>query len=163
MNQVLITNVATITSLGNNPEQLWQGLMAGQTGIKPVRHFPVENYTSKYAACIEDLTPSDGQPEYSRMRNLLDRLLENIGPVPHDTFLLTATTKAGINDLEQLCRGNQVDTKDITLSTIGDIVSQKLGLTKKSINISASCASSTIAVARGATMIASGRIRCSFK
>jgi len=158
MGQVLIIDVATITSLGNNLEQLWQGLMAGQTGIKPVRHFPVENYISKYAACIEDLTPSAGNSEHSRMRDLLDRLIEGIGPVPHDSFLLTATTKAGINDLEQLCRGNRVDTKDIILSSIGDIVSQKLGLTAKGINISASCASSAIAVARGAAMIASGKV-----
>ena len=158
MGQVLITNVATVTALGNNLEQLWQGLMAGQTGIKPVRHFPVENYISKYAACIEDLIPTAGEPEHSRMRNLLERLLKDIGPVPPDSFLLTATTKAGINDLEQLCRENRVDTKDIILSSIGDIVSQKLGLTEKGINTSASCASSAIATARGAAMIASGKV-----
>ena len=158
MDQVLITDVTTVTALGNNLEQLWQGLMAEQTGIKPVRHFPVENYISKYAACIEDLTSSDGWPEHSRMRSLLDRLIDSMGPVPHDSFLLTATTKAGVDDLEQLCRENQVDAKDIILSSIGDIVSQKLGLTAKGINISASCASSAIATARGAAMIASGKV-----
>jgi 3-oxoacyl-[acyl-carrier-protein] synthase II len=158
MGQGLITDVTTVTSLGNNLEQLWQGLMAEQTGIKPVRHFPVENYISKYAACIEDLTTSAGKPEHSRMRDLLDRLIDSMGPVPNDSFLLTATTKAGIDDIEKLCRKNRVDTKDIILSSIGDIVSQKLGLTAKGINISASCASSAIATARGAEMIASGKV-----
>ncbi|MEA3436218.1 MAG: beta-ketoacyl synthase N-terminal-like domain-containing protein, partial [Thermodesulfobacteriota bacterium] len=157
MDQVLITDVATVTALGDDLEQLWQGLMAGKTGIKPVLHFPVENYISKYAACIGDLTPSSGKPEHSRMRSLLDQLLESVGPVPHDSFLITATTKAGIDNLEILCRENLVDTNDVILSTIGDIVSQKLGLTEKGINISASCASSAIATARGAAMIASGR------
>jgi len=157
MSRVFVTNVTAVTSLGDNLEQLWQGLMAKKTGIKTVRHFPVENYISKYAACIEDLAPSAGPSKHSRMRNLLDRLLKSIDPVPHDSFLLTATTKAGINDLERLCRGNKVDTEDIILSSIGDIVSQKLRLTEKGININASCASSTIAVARGAAMIASGR------
>ncbi len=158
MNQVLITDVAAVTSLGDDLEQLWQGLMAGKTGIKSVRHFPVENYISKYAACIADLTSSACKPEHSRMRSLLDRLLESVGPVPHDSFLLTATTKAGIDDLEKLCRENRVDTKDIILSSIGNIVSQQLGLTEKGINISASCASSAIATARGAAMIASGKV-----
>ena len=158
MNQVLITDVAAVTALGDDFEQLWQGLMAGKTGIKPVRHFPVENYITKYAACIGDLTSSACKPEHSRMRSLLDRLLESVGPVPHDSFLLTATTKAGIDDLEKLCRENRVDTKDIILSSIGNIVSQQLGLTEKGINISASCASSAIATARGAAMIASGKV-----
>ncbi|MBW1822737.1 MAG: hypothetical protein JRI92_13520 [Deltaproteobacteria bacterium] len=43
MDQVLITDVAAVTALGDDLEQLWQGLMAGKTGIKPVQHFPVEN------------------------------------------------------------------------------------------------------------------------
>ncbi len=156
MHQVLITDVTAVTALGDDLEQLWQGLMAGKTGIKPVRHFPVENYISKYAACIEDLTLAGSLSANSRIRILLDRLLENMFPVPADSFLITATTKAGIDNLEQLCRGNLTDTQDILLSTISDIVSQKLKLTAKGININAACASSTIAVARGATMISSG-------
>ena len=157
MDPVFITDVATVTAMGDNLEKLWQGLMAGKTGIKPIRHFPVENYISKYSAYIEDLTLPGERPKNSRMRILLDRLLENMFPVPADSFLITATTKAGIDNLEQLCRGNPADTKDILLSTIVDIVSQKLKLTPKAININAACASSTIAVARGAAMISSGR------
>lgn len=156
MNQVLITDVAAVTALGNDIEQLWEGLMAGKTGIKPVRHFPVQNYTSKYAACIEDLTLTGSRTENSRMRILLDRLLEKMFPVPADSFLITATTKSGIDNLEQLCRGNRADTQDILLSTILDVISQKLKLTAKGININAACASSTIAVAQGAAMISSG-------
>ena len=157
MNQVLITDVAAVTALGDDLEQLWHGLMAGRTGIKPVRHFPVENYISKYAACIEDLTLPGSLTESSRIRILLDRLFEKMFPVPADSFLITATTKAGIDNLEQLCRGNRTDTQDILLSTILDIVSQKLKLTTKGININAACTSSTIAVARGAAMISSGK------
>ena len=157
MDPVLITDVAAVTAMGDNLEKLWQGLMAGKTGIKPIRHFSVENYISKYAACIEDLVLPGSRTKNSRMRGLLDLLLEKIFPVPADSFLITATTKAGIDNLEQLCRGNPADAEDILLSTIVDIVSQKLKLTAKGININAACASSTIAVARGAAMISSGR------
>jgi len=159
MDQVLITDVAAVTALGDDLEQLWQMLMAGKTGIKPVRHFPVENYISKYAACIEDLNVPGSLTKNSRTRILLDRLLEKIFPVPADSFLITATTKAGIDNLEQLCRGNRIDTQDILLSSISDTVSQKLQLTSKGININAACSSSTIAVARGAAMISSGRTK----
>jgi len=157
MHQVLITDVTTVTALGDDLEQLWQGLMAGKTGIKPVRHFPVENYTSKYAACIENLTLSGSLTKKSRIQILLDRLLEKMFPIPADSFLITATTKSGIDNLEQLCRGNRTNVQDLLLSTITDIISQKLKLTAKGINISAACASSTIAVSRGASMISSGR------
>ena len=157
MDPVFITDVATVTAMGDNLEKFWQGLMAGKTGIKPVHHFPVENYISKYAAFIEDLVLTGSRTETSRMRVLLDRLLENMFPVPSDSFLITATTKAGIDNLEKLCRGNPTDTQDLLLSIVSNIIFQKLKLTKTGININAACASSTIAVARGAAMISSGR------
>jgi 3-oxoacyl-[acyl-carrier-protein] synthase II len=157
MSQVLITNVAAVTALGDDIEQLWEGLMAGETGIKPVDHFPVKNYTSNYAACIENLTLPGSQTENSRIRILLDRLLEKIFPVPADSFLITATTKSGIDNLEHICRGNRTNTQDILLSTILDVILQKLKLPEKGININAACASSTIAIARGAAMISTGR------
>lgn len=157
MDQVFITDAAAVTALGDSLEKLWQRLLAGETGIKPVRHFPVENYISKYAAYIEDLILPEERPKNSRMRVLLDRLLENMFPVPADSFLITATTKAGIDNLEKLCRGNPTDTQDLLLSIVSNIIFQKLKLTKPGININAACASSTIAVARGAAMISSGR------
>ncbi|NNL42068.1 MAG: beta-ketoacyl-[acyl-carrier-protein] synthase family protein [Desulfobacterales bacterium] len=156
MDQVFITDAAAVTAMGDSLEKLWQRLLAGETGIKPVRHFPVENYISKYAAYIEDLILPEERPKNSRMRVLLDRLLENMFPVPTNSFLITATTKAGIDNLEKLCRGNPADTQDLLLSIVSEIICQKLKLTNTGININAACASSTIAVARGAAMISSG-------
>jgi 3-oxoacyl-[acyl-carrier-protein] synthase II len=151
-NQVIITDAATITAPGNNLKELWQQLLAGETAIRPVNRFPVDNYNSKFAACIEDLKPTGGR---SMMHPLLDRLFFDMGPIPPDSFLITATTKAGIDNLESLRQGNPADFQDILLSSITDIISRKLGLINNGINISASCASSTIAVALGAAMIAS--------
>ncbi|MBC8456885.1 MAG: beta-ketoacyl-[acyl-carrier-protein] synthase family protein [Deltaproteobacteria bacterium] len=150
----MITDAATITAPGNNLKELWQRLLAGETAIRPVNRFPVDNYNSKIAACIEDLKPTGGR---SKMHPLLDRLFFDMGPIPPDSFLITATTKAGIDNLESLRQGNPADFQDILLYSITDIVSQKLGLINNGINISASCASTTIAVALGAAMIASER------
>jgi 3-oxoacyl-[acyl-carrier-protein] synthase II len=151
--QVWITRVATVTSLGSSFQELWQGLLAGQTAIKPLLRFPVTNYKASVAACIPDLAPSN---EQSMIHDLLNRLIKEMEPVPSDTFLITATTKAGIDNLERIRRGTPADSHDILLSSIPDTLSQRLGLTDPGINISAACASSTIALARGAALIASG-------
>ncbi|MBW2345947.1 MAG: beta-ketoacyl-[acyl-carrier-protein] synthase family protein, partial [Deltaproteobacteria bacterium] len=102
----------------------------------------------------EDLSQSGGR---SLIHALLDLLFRETGPVPADAFLVTATTKAGIDNLERLRHGILADPDDILLASIPDIVSQKLGLERPAINISAACASSAIAVARGAALIATGR------
>jgi 3-oxoacyl-[acyl-carrier-protein] synthase II len=71
--------------------------------------------------------------------------------------LITATTKAGIDNLERLRRGQRTETADILPGGVAEGIAAKLGLPKTGINISAACASSTIAVARGAALISSGR------
>ena len=40
--RVVVTDAAVITGLGNNLEALWQGLMAGETAIRPTTRFPVD-------------------------------------------------------------------------------------------------------------------------
>jgi 3-oxoacyl-[acyl-carrier-protein] synthase II len=152
--QIWITDVATVTALGNNLQELWQRLLAGQTAIKPVTRFPVHNYNAHIAACIEDLKPLGGR---SIVQILLDQLCNGMGSVPSDSLLITATTKAGIDSFERLRRGIGADSQDVLPSRIPDMISQKFGLACKAINISAACASSTIAIGCGAGLIASGR------
>jgi 3-oxoacyl-[acyl-carrier-protein] synthase II len=71
--------------------------------------------------------------------------------------LITATTKLGIDNLENMRHKKAARAGDILLSSMPEMISRKLGLKKAGINISASCASSTIAIAQGAVMIASGQ------
>ena len=89
--------------------------------------------------------------------SLLDRLIMQSDRVPPDALLLTATTKSGIDNLERIRRGIAADSRDVRLSRVAESISRRLGLTGESMNISASCASSTIAIAQGAAMIAVGR------
>jgi len=143
-----------ITALGKNLEETWREILRGVTAVRPVSRFPADNYGSNLAACINNLEPSGGR---SMIHALVDRLFVDFGPVPPDAFLITATTKAGIDNLEQFCRGYPAHAQDILLSSLPDMVSKKLGITASGINISASCASSTIALARGAGLIAQRR------
>lgn len=151
--EVWITDTATVTPLGENLEQSWQGLLAGQTGIGPVIRFSVDNYSARIAACIEDLSPTG---ERSMVHSLLERLIMQAERVPPDAFLITATTKSGIDNLERIRRENPADPGDVLLSRCAETISRRLGLSGESMNISAACASSTIAVAQGAAMIALG-------
>lgn len=152
--RVWITDATTVTALGDGLNGLWRRLLSGETAIKPVRRFPVAGYRTHIAAHIEDLK----QPGYrSMIHSLLDRLFSGMGSFPPDSIIITATTKAGIDNLERLRRGVPADPNDILLGSVVDAVSQRFGLTGKGINISAACASSAIAVARGSALIAAGR------
>jgi 3-oxoacyl-[acyl-carrier-protein] synthase II len=154
--QVVVTDAAVVTALGNNLESLWQGLMAGETAIRPITRFPVDqdHYKAKIAAHINDLISSGGR---SRLQDLLGRLFLEMGPVPSDATLITATIKSGADNLESFCRGRPANFEDVLLSSVAQIVGAKFGLTSNGICVSASCASSTIAVAHGAALIESGR------
>jgi len=149
----VITNASTVTAMSDSLDGLWRGLLAGNTAIRPVKRFPVKNYSAEIAGCIEWLTHAGGS---SMLHSLCNRLFSNWDQVPSDTFLITATTKAGIDNLEKVSTGKSSDIQDILPSTLTDIVSEKLGLDSMGFNVSAACASSTIAVAQAATLISSG-------
>jgi 3-oxoacyl-[acyl-carrier-protein] synthase II len=153
---VVVTAAAAVTALGTNLESLWQALMAGKTAIRPITRFAVDqgHYMAKIAAHIDDLKSSGGR---SMLQDLLDRLFFGMGPVPSDAALMTATIKSGADNLESFCRGKQVNFQDVLLSAIAETAGTKLGLSCNGICVSASCASSTMAVAHGAGLIESGR------
>jgi hypothetical protein len=77
------------------------------------------------------------------LQDLLDRLFLGMGPVPSDAALITATIKAGADNLASFCRGRQVNFQDVLLSSVADIIGPKFELSCNGICISASCASSS--------------------
>lgn len=156
MREVWITDSGIATGAGLNLEATWRTLLAGETAIRNITRFPVSTYRSRLGSCIPQLKPTGPA---SMIHSLVDLLVDQMSPVPKDSMLITATTKAGIDNLEKLKRGIVAQTSDILPSTLSNIIAEKLGLTKiKSLNISAACASSTVAVAQGAALISSGVI-----
>ena len=152
----IITDAAVVSALDNNLDDLWEKLLLKESAIRPITRFPVdqEHYRCKVAAIIENLRPKPGR---SLLKALLDRLVAQLGPVPADTTLITATLKSGIDNLESECRGKPTGLRDILLTSLAGHLGASLGLTNNGICISASCASSTIAVAHGAALIEMGR------
>ncbi len=150
----VVVRSATVTALSKNLDGLWEKLLCGKTAMAPITRFKTDHYTSSVGACIEDL-PAGGPA--SMIHELISRLFKNWGTMLADTFILTASTKSGIDNLEKTLRGDPAETRDILLPSLPDIVSEKSGLAGGGINISAACASATVAIARAAAMIASGR------
>ena len=153
INPVRIVDVGAVTALGDTLQDTWRGVVKGKTAIGAVSRFPVEAYPSKIAACIKGLQPDEGR---SIIHALIERLVAQERLVPSDARLITATTKMGIDNLEKLERHKKANARDVLPCALPETVSQRLGLIDRGINISASCASSTIAVAQGSAMIASG-------
>lgn len=153
MRKVWITEAETITPFGDDVEGLWQAISEGKTAIRPVKRFPVDGYNARIASYIEDLVATDAR---SMIYTLLERLCRRLLPVATDTLLMTATTKAGIDNLEKMHRGCSADVRDILPGSLLEEIRRKLNLTGDCININSACTSSTIAVANGATLIASG-------
>jgi 3-oxoacyl-[acyl-carrier-protein] synthase II len=153
MRDVWITEIVTVTPFGENLKDLWQALLAGKTAIRPIQRFAVENYHADIAAWIEDLAPSDDR---SMGYSLLERSIRQCGPVPSDTLFICATIKSGIDNLERVRRGYPANPRDVMIGNLFEDICRELKLTGECLNISAACASSTIALAQAAALIASG-------
>jgi len=154
MKQVVLSRAALVSPLGDGIDTLWQQLVAGQTAIAPFERFATANYISAYAACIKGLVAKGGE---SLMVAMLERVAQQMGPVPADCRLLVATTKGEIDRLETRSRAGLPPTSADLPEAFIRRVAQRFNLPSGGVNINAACASSTIAVARGAAMIAAGQ------
>jgi 3-oxoacyl-[acyl-carrier-protein] synthase II len=150
---VWVTDAAVVTPFGDDLNALWLAVLAGKSAIRPVRRFAVSGYQAGIASWIEDLASINNR---SMGHRLTARLLHQLAPLPADTLLITATTKSGIDNLERMRRGVPADPADVLPAGWFDDVRRRLKLTDEGFNISAACASSTIALAQGAELIASG-------
>jgi 3-oxoacyl-[acyl-carrier-protein] synthase II len=151
---VHVVDIGTVTALGRGVGALWEGLVAGRTGLTPVRRFATERYLSKIAGCIPAL---DAERPASRLDALVEMLFDGAGAIPADTMLITATTKAGIDQLEASVRNHPTSLDRVLGGQVADFVAGRLGLNGARQNISAACASSTIALALAAARIEQGR------
>lgn len=151
INKVYIIDANVVTAVGRTLRETWTSILHGRSGVAPVERFSTDMYESHVAATIPDLERKAGR---SMICDLIDRLYESTGNIPDDAKLLTATTKLGIDNLECVQQGTAAATSDILPASMPEIVSRKTGVTNAGVNISASCASSTIAIAQASTTIA---------
>jgi len=55
--RVAITGIGLITPVGSTRAATWEGLLAGRTGIGPIRSFATEGYRTRFAGEVDDFDP----------------------------------------------------------------------------------------------------------
>lgn len=149
---VWVTDARVLTGLGNL-EDTWQALLEKRSAIRGIERFDTRSYTCTIGAWVDGLRgPEDGR---SMVHGLLDRLFESPVSVPEGTLVITASTKAGIDSLEAFSRGCSGNGAPVLPSGLPGTVADRLGIATYGANVSAACASSTVALSRAASMIES--------
>ncbi|MFN8594514.1 MAG: beta-ketoacyl-ACP synthase II [Thermomicrobiales bacterium] len=57
MGRVVVTGLGSVTPLGIGVPALWEGLLAGRSGVRRIQHFDTENLAVKIAAEVPDFDP----------------------------------------------------------------------------------------------------------
>lgn len=75
--EVVVTGSALVCSLGLNTEEVWNALLAGKSGIRPISGFDAENFGCRTAAQVQGLNPAKLgiSPRASRIMDLHSYLL----------------------------------------------------------------------------------------
>ncbi len=60
--RVVITGLGVLSSVGNNVEDTWSNLKAGNSGIAPIEHFDVRAYATRFAGCVKNFDVSEYMP-----------------------------------------------------------------------------------------------------
>jgi 3-oxoacyl-[acyl-carrier-protein] synthase II len=153
VSEVHVVEMGVVTALEAGVDAFWDALLSGRNGIAPVRRFATDGYVSNLAGCIPAL---DAERPQSRLDTLVQMLLDRIGPVPPDTAMITASTKAGIDQLEKSLRKQPTALDRILGHDVANLMADRLDLKGPRQTTSAACASSTIAIILAASRIASG-------
>ncbi|MDR2581208.1 MAG: beta-ketoacyl-ACP synthase II [Fibromonadaceae bacterium] len=95
MEEVVITGMGCVTDLGNTPDELWNNLLAGKSGVSAIDRFDTEPYPVKFAGQIKEF---DASPYYSERDR--KRVSRNIQYAVHSAE--TALKMAGIEDSKSI-------------------------------------------------------------
>ncbi|HET8668063.1 MAG TPA: beta-ketoacyl-ACP synthase II [Terriglobales bacterium] len=55
--RVVITGIGLICGVGNTTKEVWQGLLAGKSGVGPITHFDATQFNSQIAAEVKNFDP----------------------------------------------------------------------------------------------------------
>lgn len=109
MEEVVITGMGCVTSLGHSPEELWNNLLAGKSGVSLIDRFSTEGFSVKIGGQIRNF---DASPYYSERD--ASRTSRNIQYAMHAA--VSALKMAGIED-----------TRSVDVSRAGVIVGSGMG------------------------------------
>jgi 3-oxoacyl-[acyl-carrier-protein] synthase II len=67
--RVVVTGLGAVTPIGNNREDFWRRLIAGESGVGPITAFDASDFATRIAAEVKDFRPEEllGRKEARRM------------------------------------------------------------------------------------------------
>ncbi len=152
---VMVADYGLCTALGPDVATAWPRLLAGESALarNPRLQDRRPDMTCPSAVC-----PGIGYAPTSLAMQMLAPLLKPLAErLPPDTLLLLATTVGEVDLLEQALLDADGDPDAGRLDRWLPRVAAMLGLARPGAIVSAACASSSMALALGASLIRSGR------
>jgi len=68
MNRVVVTGMGALTPIGNNLEDFWQSLLAGESGAGPITKFDASQFKTQFACEIKEFNMDDFIPRNESRR-----------------------------------------------------------------------------------------------
>ncbi|MCP5004738.1 MAG: beta-ketoacyl-[acyl-carrier-protein] synthase family protein [Planctomycetes bacterium] len=154
----VILDYNAITPYGDGIDLCWQGLLHNQTAIIDTKRFDTSNFASSKAATIRDLVLGD---EKSLVFQMLQRLKNNITQeIPEEADLILASLNGEIDFIERAVLEGDANIQDHCLNSLLVKTRNLFSVKGKSILVSSACTSSSVAIARAAALIKSGKSDC---
>lgn len=75
--RVVVTGMGVVTPLGNSVSETWDGIVNGRSGIRPIEHFDVSAYTTRFGGSIRGFDTSFLPPK--EVRKFDDFILYGLG------------------------------------------------------------------------------------
>jgi 3-oxoacyl-[acyl-carrier-protein] synthase II len=149
--RILVTGMAWVTALGDDLESVWQALLAGRSGLRPV---PFSGRLRNQLAA--PATAGDEPPSERLVRmacQTIRRALQAAGHEPEDPGVqLVFGTSLGTFLDDEISRRS--------LSGWAQAVARNLGTPSAPIVVSTACSSGADAIMIGAELIRSGATKC---
>lgn len=57
--RIVVTGMGVVSCLGHDPEQMYNRLLAGESGISTITEFPCEDFPTRFAGVIRDFNPEE--------------------------------------------------------------------------------------------------------
>lgn len=157
-NDPIIVSYQAITAYGEEVSACWEGLLKNQTAIRDIRRFDASHFHSKKAATINDISVKGNE---SLVMQMLTKLSSHaLNEIPIDTDMILASLNGEIDFVEAEVLSGKAVAKESRLDFLLDKAMKLFGIRGKGMVVSAACTSSSVAIARAASMVRSGQSEC---
>jgi 3-oxoacyl-[acyl-carrier-protein] synthase II len=179
MNQVVITGIGVVSSIGNGIDEFWGSLKDGKSGITAVTRFDASDIASQVASEVTDFNPEDFMDPKEVRRNdrythlalaasrhaLTDANLSRDSLVPERTGVLVGSGIGGMETIEKqmttlIERGPRRVSPFMIPSLIaniaGGVIAIDLGAQGPNFSVVSACASGSHAIGEAFHMMQRG-------